>query len=131
MVTICLIFLLEVPLLFLDHRTNEWYPAKVQNQEACSLILTTEQGHTISHNRIDIRPTNVSFTLQNQNTRSSFPVGTKESVSKTPRSPPHPVPAPKPNVPNTNKHHSTPVTRNSVTITHSGHVVKPPNKLSL
>ena len=50
---------------FLDHRTNEWYPAKVQNQEAHSYILTTEQGCTISHNHIDIRPTNVSFTLQN------------------------------------------------------------------
>ena len=72
---------------FLDHMTNEWYPAKVQNQEAHSYILTTEQGCTISHNCIDIRPTNVSFTLQNQNTRSSFLVGTKESVSKTPRSP--------------------------------------------
>ena len=72
----------------LDHRTNEWYPAKVQNREAHSYILTTEQECTISRNHIDIRPTNVSFTLQNQHTRSSFPVGTKESVSKTPRSPP-------------------------------------------
>ena len=41
---------------FLDHRTGEWYPAKVQNQESCSYILTTEQRHTISHNHIDIRP---------------------------------------------------------------------------
>ena len=79
---------------FLDHKTNEWYPAKVQNREAHSYILTTEQGHTISHNCIDIRPTNVSFTLQNQNTRSSFLVGTKESFPTLP-DPPSPCTSPK------------------------------------
>ena len=71
----------------------------------------------------------MNFTLQTPRVRSHFPVGTKKSVSKIPRSASHPVPTPKPNVPN--KHHSTPVTRNSVTTTHSGHVVKPPNKLNL
>ena len=49
---------------FLDHRTREWYPAKVQSQEFQSYILITEQGCTISCNHIDIRPTNVSFNLQ-------------------------------------------------------------------
>ena len=34
----------------LDHRSGEWYPARVQNREACSYILATEKGHTISHN---------------------------------------------------------------------------------
>ena len=48
----------------LDHRTGEWYPVKVQSQESRSYILTTEQGHTIFHNCVDIRPTNVSFNLQ-------------------------------------------------------------------
>ena len=99
------------------------------NGTAHSYILTTEQGCTISCNCVDIRPSNVNFTLQTPRVRSNFPVGTKKSVSKIPRSAPHPVPTPKPNVPN--KHHSTPVTRNSVTTTHSGHVVKPPNKLNL
>ena len=119
--------------MFLDHRMNEWYPVKVQNQEAHSYILTTEQGHTISHNHVDIRPTNVKFTLRNVKVRANFPVGTKESVSKTPISICQPVhiSTPKPNVSSTNKHHSTPVTRNSVTTTHSGCVVKPPNKLNL
>ena len=46
---------------FLDHRTREWYPAKVQSQESHGYILTTEQGCTTSHNCVDIRPTNVSF----------------------------------------------------------------------
>ena len=41
----------------------------------------TEQGCTISHNRIDIRPTNVNFTLQNVKVRANFPASTKESVS--------------------------------------------------
>ena len=111
---------------------NEWYPAKVQNPEARSYILTTEQRCTISHNRIDIRPTNVNFTLQNVKVRANFPASTKESVSKTPISIHHPVhiSTPKPNVSSTNKHHSTSVTRNVVT-TCSGHVVKPPNKLNL
>ena len=84
---------------FLDHRTNEWYPVKVQNQEAHSYILTTEQGHTVSHNHIDIRPPNVNFTLQNAKVRANFPVSTKESVSKTPKPVPHPVSTPKPSVP--------------------------------
>ena len=48
---------------FLDHRTKEWYPAKVQNGEGRTYVLQNEQGHTISHNRIDIRPTNVPFNL--------------------------------------------------------------------
>ena len=106
---------------FLDHRTNEWYPAKVQNQEAHSYILTTEQGCTISHNRVDIRPSNVNFTLQNVKVRANFPVSTKESVSKTPISIHHPVhiSTPKPNGSSTNKCHSTPVARNIVA-THSG-----------
>ena len=116
--------------IFLDHRMNEWYQAKVQSQEACSYILTTEQGHTISHNCIDIRPTNVNFTLHNAKVRANFPVSTRESVSKTPKSIPHPVSTPRPNVPVTTKSHSTSVTRNIVT-THSGHVVKPPNKPNL
>ena len=50
---------MERTITVLDHRTNEWYPAKVQNREARSYILTTEQGCTISHNHIDVRPTNV------------------------------------------------------------------------
>ena len=58
-VMICLIFLLEANVTFLNHRSGEWYPVKVQNQESRSYILTTEQGCTISHNHIDIRPTNV------------------------------------------------------------------------
>ena len=118
---------------FLDHRSGEWYPAKVQNWESRSYILTTEQGHTISHNHVDIRPTNVNFTLQNM--RSNFPVGTKDPVARTPKflkSIPNPVPKsnPKPNVLSSNKSYSTPVTRNIVK-THSGHVIKPPNKLNL
>ena len=114
---------------FLDHRSGEWYPAKVQNQESQSDILTTEQGYTISRNHIDIRPTNVSFTLQTTKVRhQTFPVSTTDPAAKTPNSAPHPVP--KPNVPNSNKSHSTPVTRNIVK-TRSGHVVKPPNKLNL
>ena len=119
---------------FLDHRSGEWYPAKVQNWEAHSYILTTEQGDTISRNCVDIRPTNVNFTLQNPRVRSNFPVGTKDPSAKIPKSAPnpHPVPKsnPKPIVPNSNKCHSTSVTRNIVT-THSGCVVKPPNKLNL
>ena len=117
---------------FLDHRSGEWYPAKVQNQESHSYILTTEQGCTISHNCIDIRPTNMNFTLQNPRVRSNFPVSTTDPVSRIPKSTPNPVSKsnPKPNVPNSNKHHSTSVTRNIVT-THLGHVVKPPNKLNL
>ena len=116
--------------MFLDHRSGEWYPVKVQNRESHSYILTTEQGHTISHNCVDIRPTNVNFTLQNM--RSNFPVSTNDPVSRFLKSTPNPVPKsnPKPNVHNSNKHHSTSVTRNIVT-THSGHVVKPPNKLNL
>ena len=116
--------------MFLDHRSGEWYPAKVQNQESHSYILTTEQGCTISHNHVDIRPTNVNFTLQNM--RSNFPVSTNDPVSRFLKSTPNPVPKsnPKPNVHNSNKRHSTSVTRNIVT-THSGHVVKPPNKLNL
>ena len=49
---------------FIDHRMGEWYPAKVQSQESRSYILATEQGHTISCNHVDIRPTNVSFNLE-------------------------------------------------------------------
>ena len=92
----------------------------------------TEQGCTISCNRVDIRPTNVNFTLQNPRVRSNFHVSTKDPVSKIPKFTPNPVPksTPKPNVPNSNICHSTSVTRNIVT-TRSGHVVKPPNKLNL
>ena len=90
--------------MFLDHRMNAWYPAKVQNQEAHSYILTTEQGHTISHNRVDIRPANVKFTLQIVKVRAKFPAGTKELVSKTPISICQPVhiSTPKPNVSSNN-----------------------------
>ena len=116
--------------MFLDHRSGEWYPVKVQNWESHSCILTTEQGCTISHNCVDIRPTNVNFILQNM--RSNFSVSTNDPVSRFLKSTPNPVPKsnPKPNVHNSNKHHSTSVIRNIVT-THSGHVVKPPNKLNL
>ena len=120
---------------FLDHRSGEWYPAKVQNRESHSYILTTEQGCTIFCNCIDIRPTNVPFHLQTSRVERCFPVGTKDPVARTPRflkSAPYPVPKsnPKPNVPSSNISHSTPVTRNIVK-THSGHVIKPPNKLNL
>ena len=88
---------------FLDHRSGEWYPAKVQNCESCSYILTTEQGCTISHNHVDIRPTNVPFHLQTPRVERRFPVGTKDPVARTPKflkSAPNPVPKsnPKPNV---------------------------------
>ena len=115
---------------FLDHRTGEWYPAKVQSQKSCSYILTTEQGHTISHNHVDIRPTNVSFNLQTTRVKQNFPVSTKESQSKSPILPPVSQPQPKPNVAKLVKSHTMPVTRNIVT-TQSGHVVKPPTKLNL
>ena len=120
---------------FLDHRSGEWYPAKVQNQESHSYILTTEQGCTISRNHVNIRPTNVPFHLQTPRVERRFPVGTKDPVARTPKfleSAPNPVPKsnPKTNVPSSNKSHSTPVTRNIVK-THSGHVIKPPNKLNL
>ena len=67
--------------------------------------------------------------------RSNFPVGTKDPVARTPKflksiSNPVPKSNPMPNVPSSNKSHSTPVIRNIVT-THSGHVIKPPNKLNL
>ena len=94
---------------FLDHRTGEWYPAKVQSQESCSYILTTEQGctiHTISHNCIDIRPTNVSFNLQTTRVKQNFPVSTKESQSKSPILPPVSQPQPKPKVAKSVKSHS-------------------------
>ena len=121
--------------MFLDHRSGEWYPAKVQNRESCSYILTTEQGCTISHNHVDIRPTNVPFYLQTPRVERCFPIGTKDPVARTPKflkSAPNPVPKsnPKPNVPSSNKSHSTPVTRNIVK-TCSGHVIKPPNKHNL
>ena len=72
----------------------------------------------------------MNITLQNM--RSNFPVSTNDPVSRFLKSTPNPVPKsnPKPNVHNSNKHHSTSVTRNIVT-THSGHVVKPLNKLNL
>ena len=113
---------------FLDHRTGEWYPAK----ESQSYILTTEQGHTISHNRIDIRPTNVLFTLQTARVKQSFPVSTKGSQSKSPILPPvsQSQPLPKPTGAKPVKSHSMLVTRNIVK-TRSGHVVKPPSKLNL
>ena len=83
---------------FLDHRTGEWYPVKVQSQESHSYTLTTEEGHTISHNHIDIRPTNVSFNLQTTGVKRNFPVSTKELQSKSPILPPVSQPQPKPNV---------------------------------
>ena len=100
---------------FLDHRTGKWYPAKVQSQKSCSYILTTEQGCTISHNHVDIRPTNVSFNLQTTRVKQNFPVGTKESQSKSPILPPVSQPQPKPNVAKLVKSHTMPVTRNIVT----------------
>ena len=115
--------------MFLDHRSGEWYPVKVQSQESRSYILTTEQGHTISHNHIDIRPTNVPFNLQTTRVRhQTFPVSTKDPAAKTPNSAPHPLS--KPTVAKLVISHSMPVTRNIVK-TRSGHVVKPPNKLNL
>ena len=117
---------------FLDHRTGEWYPAKVQSQESQSYILTTEQGCTISCNCIDIRPTNVLFTLQTATVKQNFPVSTKGSQSKSPILPPvsQSQPLPKPTVAKLVKSHSMPVTRNIVK-TRSGHVVKPTSKLNL
>ena len=93
-------------------------------------ILTTEQGHTISCNHIDIRPTYVSFNLQTTRVKQNFPVSTKELQSKSPILPPVSQPQPKPNVAKLVTSHTMPVTRNIVT-THSGCVVKPPNKLNL
>ena len=115
---------------FLDHRTGEWYPAKVQIRESQSYILTTEQGCTISCNHIDIRPTNVSFNLQTTRVKQHFPVSTKVSHSKPPILPPVSQPQPKPNVAKPVKSHSMQVARNIVK-THSGYVVKPPTKLNL
>ena len=48
---------------FLDHRTKEWDQAKVQNRAGRSYVLQKEQVHTISHNCVDIKPTNLSFNL--------------------------------------------------------------------
>ena len=73
--------------------------ARIENLTATS--FTTEKGCTISHNHIDIRPTNVSFNLQTTRVRhQTFPVGTKAPVARTPKSAPHPVSQsqPKPNV---------------------------------
>ena len=73
---------------FLDHRTGEWYPVKVQKLRILqSYILTTEQGCTISCNHIDIRPTNVPFNLQTTRVKQNFPVSTKELQSKSPIAP--------------------------------------------
>ena len=91
---------------FLDHRTGEWYPAKVQSPESHSYILITEQGCTISHNCVDIRPTNVSFNLQTTRVKQNFPVSTKESQSKSPILPPVSQPQPKPNVAKSVKSHT-------------------------
>ena len=116
--------------IFLDHRSGEWYPAKVQSWESRSYILATEQGHTISHNCVDTRPTNVSFNLQTTRVKWNFPVSTKESQSKSPILPPVSQPQPKQNVAKSVKSHTMPVTRNIVT-TWIGCVVKPPSKLNL
>ena len=116
---------------FFDHRTGKWYLGKVESQESRSYILTTEQGHTISHNCIDIRPTNVSFNLQTTRVRNQyFPVSTKALQPKSPILPPVSQSQPKPNVTKLVNSHSMPVTRNIVK-TRSGRVVKPTPKLNL
>ena len=117
-------------LTFLDHRTKEWYPAKVQNREGKSYVLQNEQGHTISHNRVDIRPTNVSFTLSPKykavrTSQFCASVPTSKNSKSTPVSQPTASKA------NVSKSQSRPVTRTHIVKTHSGHIVKPPVKLNL
>ena len=115
---------------FLDHRTMEWYPAKVQNREGRSYVLQNEQGHTISCNHVDIRPTNVSFTLSPKYKA----VRTSQFCASAPtskNSKSTPVFQPTASKVNVSKSQSRPVTRTHIVKTHSGCIVKPPVKLNL
>ena len=98
---------------FLDHRTKEWYPAKVQNREGRSYVLQNEQGHTISHNHVDIRPTNVSFNLSPKckavrTSQFCASVPTSKNSKSTPVSQPTASKA------NVSKSQSRPVTRTHI-----------------
>ena len=124
---------------FVDHRTKEWYPAKVQNREGRSYVLKNEQGHMISRNHVDIRPTNVPFNLSQKCTvlkNSQFCAPTSKfcasvPASKNSKSTPVSQPTTKPNKANVSKSQNRPVTRTHIVKTHSGCIVKPPVKLNL
>ena len=103
----------------------------MQNREGRSYVLQNEQGHTISHNRVDIRPTNVSFNISPK----CKAVGTSQFcasvlTSKNSKSTPVSQPTAQPNKVNVSKSQSRPVTRTHIVKTHSGHTVKPPVKLN-
>ena len=82
---ICWIFLLEVMLHFwnIDQVNGIQQKCRIENLIVTSLQL--KQGCTISHNCVDIRPTNVSFHLQTPRVERCFPVGTKDPVARTPK----------------------------------------------
>ena len=86
----------------------------------------------ISHNHVDIRPTNVSFNLSPK----CKAVGTSQfcasvPTSKNSKSTPVSQPTAQPNKANVSKSQSRPVTRTHIVKTCSGHIVKPPVKLNL
>ena len=104
----------------------------MQNREGRSYVLQNEQGHTISHNHVDIRPTNVSFNLSPKckavrTSQFCASVPTSKNSKSTPVS----QPTAQPNKANVSKSQSRPVTRTHIVKTHSGHIVKPPVKLNL
>ena len=102
----------------------------MQNREGGSYVLQNEQGHTISHNHVDIRPTNVSFNLSPKckavrTSQFCASVPTPKSSKSTP------VSQPTANKANVSKSQSRPVTRTHIVKTPSGRIVKPPVKLNL
>ena len=88
---------------------------------------------TISHNHVDIRPTNVSFINLSPKCKVVGPSQFCASVptSKNSKSTPVSQPTVKPNKANVSKSQSRPVTRSHIVKTCSGCKVKPPVKLNL
>ena len=118
---------------YCDHTGKYWRTSLVQERKDKSYIIANDRGLFISRNQVDIRPTNTGYIVHHNH---DIPLSTNDSAVNTKVVVPNPNPhGTKHNASNKSAQKLKPSTGNQRVnqpiVTHSGHTVKPPNKLNL
>ena len=123
---------------YYDHTGKCWRTGLVQERKDKSYIIANDRGLLISRNRVDLRPTNTDYIMHHNH---DIPHSTNDSAVNTKVVVPNPhstIPSntiTKHNASNKSAQKLKPSTGSQRVdqpiVTHSGHTVKPPNKLNL